>query len=281
MILACFLATISTSAFADSFIYGINASNPLYVFKIDTTTGAVVDTYTGLSIPPFAVIRAGVAVVGNTMYYDSSTGGVYSYNLSTNTDNGLLFNVAFGEPGAISYDGANLWIASLAEHTNAAFLYSPTGTLLKTVTLADAGPAYDGLEYVVLGGTGYLIAGDGSFPPGGDYSLYDTNGNLIQAQYIVGAPSGTTGSAGIAFDGTDFYTSNRFQNSLSEWSESGSFIRNIPLTGNPGNMPFDIDDLSFASPAPVPEPSTFLLVGSSMLGLAGAIRRRFGRKVGL
>jgi PEP-CTERM motif len=280
MILTCLLVAASSSALADNFIYGNNASNGSpYVFQINKLTGAVTNTYTGLS----GDNGRGVVVVGNTMYYTSATtNSVYSYNLTTHTDNGALFTVAGSTAlSTIAYDGTNFWIGDYSG-TNHAYLYSPTGTLLKTVSLSACTAYCDGLEYFVKNGTGYLLSNeaDGSVD---NYDLYDTNGNLIQADYLD-ASAHSSGTTGIAFDGTDFYTSNIFAGTLNEWSESGAFIQTITLTGAAAGTPFLIEDLSadyaqvLGPPPSVPEPSTFVLVGSSMLGLAGAVRRRFARR---
>ena len=285
LILSCLFVAASYSALADSFIYGNNSTGGApYVFQIDKTTGAVTNTYTGLS----GSNGRGVVVVGNTMYYTSATtNSVYSYNLTTHTDNGALFSVA-GSTGlsTIAYDGTNFWIGDYSG-TNHAYLYTPTGTLLKTVSLSKCNGYCDGLEYFVKNGTGYLISNEDD---GGadNYDLYDTNGALVQADYINAAATGLA-TTGIAFDGTDFFTSNINNGSLNEWDENGTFIKTINLTGA-GNLGFLIEDLSadysqvLPPPPPppppdstVPEPSTFVLVGSSMLGLAGAVRRRLAR----
>lgn len=277
LILACLSIVAGSYALADNFIYGNNASGGApYVFQIDKTTGAVTNTYTGLS----GDNGRGVVVVGNTMYYtDAGDNHVYSYNLSTKTNNGIAFSVAGSTAlSTIAYDGTNFWIGDYSG-TNHAYLYTPTGTLLKTVSLSKCTGHCDGLEYFVMNNTGYLISNeaDGSVD---NYDLYDTNGNLVTADYINAAAKGM-GTTGIAFDGTDFFTSNIFNGSLDEWTEAGAFVKTITLSGN-GNNGFLIEDLSadysqVLGPPPVPEPSTLLLVGSSMLGLAGVVRRRFIR----
>lgn len=279
LILSFLLVAAGSSAQADSFIYGNNATfGSPYVFKIDKATGAVVDSYTNLS----GINGRGSVVVGNTLYYTTANDNhVYSYNLTTKTSNGIAFSVAGSSAlSTVAYDGTNFWIGDYSG-TNHAYLYTPTGTLLKTISLSKCTGYCDGLEYFVMNNTGYLISNE-SDAGTGNYDLYDTNGSLLTANYL-NESGHTTGTTGIAFDGTDFYTSNINQNSLNVWTESGTFVKTITLTGAPAGFPFLIEDLSadyaqvLPPPSDVPEPSTFVLVGSSMLGLAGAVRRRLVR----
>ena len=223
--LAALMVILASAAMADSFVYGNNASfGAPYVYKIDKATGAIVSTYSNLS----GENGRGVVIVGSTMYYTAvSSGSVYSYNLSTNTDNGVLFTVADSTSlSTIAFDGTNFWIGDYAG-TNRAFLYTPTGTLLKTITLSDCSGDCDGLEYLAANG-GELISNRGDSV--GPYDLYDTNGNLLTASFINPGAHGCGSSTGIAFDGTNFFVSCNF-NSLAEFDATGNYIATLSVTG--------------------------------------------------
>lgn len=219
--------------------------------------------------------------MGNTLYYTAANNNaVYSYDLSTHVDHGPLFTVA-GSSGlsTIAYDGTNFWIGDYSG-TNHAYLYTPTGTLLRTISLSGCTGYCDGLEYFVVGGQGRLISNqaDGSRD---NYDVYDVFGNLITADFID-TTGNTNGTTGIAFDGTYFYTSNIFQSSLNIWDANGAYVSTLQLTGAPAGFPFLIEDLSadysqVLPPSVVPEPGTFALVSTSLLGFAGAVRRRLVR----
>ena len=251
-------------------VYGNNADGIPYVLVMTPGTLGVTRTISNLS----GSNGRGVVVVNGTMYYTSAgTNNVFSYNLSTSTDNGSLFTV----PGTsalstIAFDGTNLWIGDYGG-SGKAYLYSLTGTLLRTVTLANCGSNCDGLEYFLQNGTTpRLISNRGDAI--GPYDIYDTNGTLITASFINPSFSST----GIAYDGSNFYVSDIFNAKLAYYNGStGALISSTAITGaNPSFAPV-IEDLSVdytqvlntptPTAAPALSPSLLIVCSLLLLGL--------------
>jgi hypothetical protein len=256
---------------ASSFIYGNNATGGTdYVTKIDPGTFAVADTYSNLT----GNNGRGVVVVNGTMYYTNpSSGSVFSYNTATHTNNGSIFSIAgTNSLSAIAFDGTNFWINDYSG-TNQAYLYSMTGTLLKTIHLANATGNSDGFEYFVKGGTTpSLIANrsDGCCTNPTFYDIYDLNGAVTTAAFITVADQST----GIAYDGTNFLTSHIDTAMIGKYSgTTGTFISVATITGAPVGFAPLIEDLSadyaitLGTPTPTgaPLPSTLVLMVCGML----------------
>ena len=249
---------------------------------IDPNTGTLIR-----SCSPAKGNGRGMVVVSNVAYFTvAASNNVYQIDINTCADLGIAFSVA-GATGlsTIAYDGTNFWIGDYSG-TNKAYYYTPTGTLLKTITLSMCSSFCDGLEYF----NGKLISnrGDNINAP---YDVYDTNGTLLQAAFITPTTQGT----GIAFDGTNFFISNPNNGTVNVFDgTTGAFIKTLTLNGGTG---FLIEDLSFdyqqvlptpTPSGPTPTPTTSIppavvptltfpmlaLLGAALVGAALLLMRR-------
>lgn len=271
-LIAVLFATMGMSHAAE--IYSNNAGTPL-VQSFNTVTGAMTNSFTGSGSN-----GRGVVVVGDIVYTtDANSGFVGKFDRTTGAPLGGFSIAGAGGISTISFDGDNFWTSDYTG-SNKAFYVSPAGVVLKTITLANSIGFYDGLEYF----NGKLIANrfDGGLSGGNQYSVYDTDGNLLTANFIdtTGHGNGT----GIAFDGTNFYISDIFNSRATIWSGiDGSFLGALSLIGS-ANL---IEDLSFdfegrpdtcrvdcQPPTGVPEPASILLLVVGGIAVLGARRRR-------
>lgn len=250
--------------------------------SFDPTTGAQITTLTQNKGN-----GRGIVVVGNTVYYTvANSGNVFMRDATTNADLGVAFNIA-GATGlqAISFDGTDFWVGDYSG-TNKAYKVNTSGTLLNTINLINAEGFYDGLEYF----NGKLIANryDGGFARAGgqQYDIYDLTGTLLTAAFIN--TNGHGNGTGIAFDGTNFFVSDIFNNRITQWDgTTGAFMGAIVLQGSHSS----IEDLSFdfasrgdtcggpnqppcSGGGNVPEPGTLSLAVLGLIGAAGWGRRR-------
>jgi hypothetical protein len=222
----------------------------------------------------------GVVQVGNVLYYTSATtNGVYGYNFVTNTNLGTIFSV----PGAsglatMAYNGTNFFIGDYSG-TNNVYEYSPTGTLLATIPLSNCSSFCDGLEFA----NGNLISNrfDGGIGGANTYDVYSLTGALLTAGFITG--HNTSGNTGIAFDGTNYYVSNIFANTISVYDSAGNWLRDITLqTGGDGTL---VEDLSVnyeavLNPTPLPGTIPLFAGGLGVMGwLAGRRKRNASQAV--
>jgi hypothetical protein len=176
-----------------------NSAITNWITAVNKNTGAVVREWAGRTGLGNGL---GITVVGNTVFYTIRDKNVYMLDATTGAELGVAFSVPQAVAlSTVAFDGRNFWLGEYAE-SKRAFYVSPTGTVLKTITLSRCFEHCDGLEYF----EGKLIANRYDEPAPAIYDIYDTNGNLLREAFITtDTVPGDQRGRGITWDGSFFY----------------------------------------------------------------------------
>jgi hypothetical protein len=267
------LVAVSAHAAPVNTIWGDSALSSLDEWNL--TTGAQL-----MHIDPAAALGVsawngrGVVQVNNTLYVtNADSNDVYKINATTGAGEGVAFSVAgTNSLSTISFDGTNFWVADYSG-SNHAYLYSPTGTLLRTISLSNATNHMDGFLFFNNGSGGQLISNraDGCCTNPTFYDTYDLNGNAKITPFITA----NSNSTGIAFDGSNFWASNIY-GTLSEYNgTTGALMSTLTLKNTlGGNFLIEGVSVNYTAVLRAPEPGTLALLGVGLAGIALSRRRR-------
>jgi hypothetical protein len=297
-IIAAAVASLFSVTVQASVIWGNSASSGnVNLEAFDSTTGLLIPGQQFL-VPNLTAQSdngRGVAVLGNDIYYTTaSSGNIYKTNAITHSDLGIIVDTGFKGIANIATDGTFLYANDYQAVNGVINKYTTSGVFAGSITLtgpdAAGASSRDGFEVqnnpLISGGATTFIANryDGGFGPThggiiGAYDVYDSNGVEIISNFITPNDQGVGGATGIAFDGTNYFVSDIFNNRLLEYSGLGVFMTSIDLSGNPN--PFTgrlLEDLSAVgntidNPPPIPEPEIYAMFMAG-LGLMGFITRR-------
>ena len=260
-------ALSAVPAQADSFFWAINQFTTIQ--RLNGDTGAVVDSF---AVPFLNGNRAAsIAVVGNTGYYTLlQDGDVYKVDMTTHAYGGVAFNNAVSslQNGITPDSNGHLWFAGGGSDPIREF--NTAGTLLSSHAFPTAANSFrDGS--VVFGN--FVVANRGDQQ--GPYDKYNlTGGNLALTVNQLSFISAANGSNGIAYNGTNFYTSDEALHKVSKWTSAGVFVSvaNLDVNSRYENWTFASQDII----PDAPEPSTYALMfaGLALVGFAAKRKSR-------
>jgi hypothetical protein len=265
---AALLAVAVEAQAQDPVIWGNNAQSPVpaTIEQFDQSTGLLNLTHRGVNGN-----GRGIVVVGDIVYYTMvSDPVIHMMSASTGADLGGI-TTTVSSMSTIAWDGSGFWTSDYSG-TNRAFKIALDGTLEKTINLSLASNYMDGMEWF----ENKLIA-NRCDACGGLYDIYDLDGNVLTAGFIDTGHSST----GIAYDGTNFFVSYIYENTIGVFDDTGTWVRDMVLAGGvnstEGYSSRYLEDLSvdYAGRSDVvPEPTSVLLIATGLLGIAWVRRRK-------
>ena len=267
---AAIALVLSTPAGAQSILWGNNAQfgTSAAIESFSKSSGVRTNIFAGF--PGSSINGRGIVVVGNTVYYTvTDDNRIHRMDATTGADMGFITTTQ-ASMSTIAWDGSQFWTSDYSG-SNQAYRIDLSGTTTSTINLANASGNSDGMEWF----NGKLIANrsDG----GSVYDIYDLNGNVLVNAFI------NTGefTTGIAYDGTNFYVSKIFSNSVGIYSgTTGAFLSDlvfdntVPPYGQRLLEDLSVDYEQRIDTATTPEPATLAMLAPGLLAAFVTARRR-------
>jgi hypothetical protein len=251
----------------------VDAAGNLFVNQFNTSTILEYNVVTGV-ISTFASMPANSGpfalafdTSGNAYVATLTTGLVYKFD-SSGVQQGSPVAVPDARGIEFNPNDGNLYVVSTGGGANDA-IYQVTTGLVATLFVSSNGTDLVGPRYILFDGTLMLVSNTGTGPGGGFVEQFNgtTDGGVFQSLSGLDGPNQLTCDAGCA----NLYIAQFFGNNvLDDQGGTTTIFAGGPTTAN-GAAFSPVDPTFFVSVAP--EPSTFVLMGAGLCGLA-MFRRR-------
>jgi len=244
---------------------------PNWVVGEYSTSGATLDA-TLVSGLPYPTQIGAIAVSGSTLFVSNVYDPANDWEVGEYTITGAMVNASLLTTGTnrvlgMAVSGSNLLVANFDRDTIGEYT-SSGATVNASLITGLSGPVG-----IAVSGSIMFVLNEGIFFSGnpgciGSIGEYTTSGATVNASLVTGLCS----PVGIAVSGSNLFvtssTSTQSNGTIGEYTTSGAVVNASLVTGL--SRPWGI------AVAPVPEPSTALLLSAGIVGLTARRHRARG-----